>query len=82
MDDFIKRAKSLYNQLVTFDKECRALSGSNLFGLSYVNSDAVFSVDENHIIHLDLRHIDLMDFSNRDELLKKANNIKNSKIWE
>jgi len=80
--EFIERARRLYDALVSFDKECRALSGGNLFGLSDLSSDAVITIDELHTIHLDLRHIDWLDFADREELMKKADNIKNSKVWE
>lgn len=80
----LNRAISLHKQMVDFDKEVRALSDGRCYGVicEGAANDGFITCSDGGMLHLDLKYIAWLDFKNADELLKKKDNIENSKIWE
>lgn len=83
---FVKKAKTLYKQLIEFDREVRLLSaatGNFIYGVGSVEDNDVDSIISaaDGVIHLDLRLIKYLDCDNADELLRSDKVFNNSQIW-
>lgn len=84
--DFIKRAKALYQQMVDFDNEVRLLSnakGHLIYGIGYGDNEyfnSLITIGGKGTIILDWRELKNLEFENADEILKNGNYINNSEI--